>query len=88
MTVRGRPSTRMDRPTMAGSAPKWSVERRRIRSNSLEDPNAGYMALLHGVSDAISCEVERCLRVWNAVNRADAVLDAAAPWNEVEHMMK
>jgi fructose-bisphosphate aldolase class II len=56
---------------------------RHIRSTSLEDPNAGYMALLHGVSDAISCEVERCLRVWNAANRADAVLAAAAPWDEV-----
>lgn len=59
------------------------VASRRIRSNSLEDPNAGYMALLHGVSDAIRGEVERCLRVWNAADRADAVLDAAAPWNEL-----
>lgn len=60
---------------------------RRIRSNSLEDPNAGYMALLQGVSDTISREVERCLRVWGAAQRADAVLAEAAPWNEVEHVI-
>ena len=60
---------------------------RRIRSNSLEDPDAGYMALLHGVSDAVSREVERCLRVWGAADRADAVLAAAAPWDEVEHLI-
>jgi fructose-bisphosphate aldolase class II len=63
------------------------IASRRIRSNSLEDPNAGYMALLHGVSDAIGREVERCLRVWGAAQRADAVLAAAAPWNEVEHLI-
>lgn len=56
---------------------------RRIRCKSLEDPNAGYMALLHEVSDAISSEAERCLRVWNAANQADAVLGVAAPWDEV-----
>jgi len=63
------------------------IASRRIRSNSFEDPNGGYMALLQGVSETIGREVERCLRVWGAAQRADAVLAAAAPWNEVEHLI-
>lgn len=60
---------------------------RRIRSNCLENTSAGAAALNKGVTEAISREVERCLNVWGAAQRADAVFAEVSPWNEVEHLI-
>lgn len=63
------------------------IAARRIRSNCLVDRTGGAAALNHGVVDVIGKEVERCLGVLDAAGRAEAVLAAASPWNEVEHLI-
>lgn len=60
---------------------------RRIRSNCLVDRTGGAAALTQGVIEVIGKEVQRCLTVWGAARRADAVLAAVAPWREVEHLI-
>lgn len=60
---------------------------RRIRSNCLMDRTGGAAALNHGVVEVIGREVQRCLTVWGAARRADAVLAEVSPWQEVEHLI-
>jgi fructose-bisphosphate aldolase class II len=60
---------------------------RRIRSNCLVDRAGGAAALNCGVMEVISKEVQRCLSVWGAARRADAVLAEVPPWSEVEHLI-
>jgi fructose-bisphosphate aldolase class II len=47
----------------------------------------GAVALTHGVVEGVAREVERCLGVWGAADRATEVLAEVAPWNEVEHLI-
>jgi fructose-bisphosphate aldolase class II len=60
---------------------------RRLRSNCLVDRTGGAAALSRGVVEGIGKEVQRCLGVWGAAQRADAVLAAVPPWREVEHLI-
>ena len=59
----------------------------RIRANMAADAHAGYTSLMKGVQDAIAAEVERCVRLWGSAAQADAVLAAARPWREIEHLI-
>ena len=40
-----------------------------------------------GVKDAISTEVERCIRLWGSANRAAELLSQCTPWLPVEHLI-
>ncbi len=60
---------------------------RRMRGNAIENRDGAYGTLVGGVRDVIRHEVERCLVLWRAAGKADAVLDDAAPWSEVEHLI-
>jgi len=60
---------------------------RRLRSNCLVDRTGGAAALSRGVVEVISKEVQRCLGVWGAAQRVDAVLAEVSPWREVEHLI-
>ncbi|KAF0192622.1 MAG: ketose-bisphosphate aldolase [Gammaproteobacteria bacterium] len=64
-----------------------TVAARRIRGNAIEDRAGAYGTLVNGVREVIQQEVERCLALWRAADRADAVLSEVAPWSEVEHMI-
>lgn len=58
-----------------------------LRAQATADPRAGYTSLMQGVRAAITAEVERCIELWGAAGRADAVLATARPWREVEHLI-
>lgn len=58
-----------------------------MRAAVAADPRAGYTGLMKGVRAAIAAEVERCIELWGAAGRADAVFAAARPWREVEHLI-
>lgn len=47
----------------------------------------GYTALVAGLSDAISTEAERCMRLWGCAGRSDEVLQTCEPWTPVEHLI-
>ncbi len=49
--------------------------------------SGGYTGLVRGVRDAIAAEVERCIHLWGSAGQADAVLEASAPWRDVEHLI-
>jgi fructose-bisphosphate aldolase class II len=57
----------------------------RMRENLAADSRGGYTAILAGTRDAIRAEVERCIRLWGAAERAETVLRECRPWREVEH---
>ncbi len=63
------------------------IAARRIRSNCLVNRTGGAVALTHGVVEGVAREVERCLGIWGAADRATEVLAEVAPWNEVEHLI-
>jgi len=47
----------------------------------------GYTALVQGIDDEISYEVERCIRLWGSEGQADAVLAQSELWLPVEHLI-
>ncbi len=47
----------------------------------------GYTALAAGISDAISAEAERCMRLWGCAGRSDELLQLCAPWSPIEHLI-
>ncbi len=59
----------------------------RIRANAADGGRRGYTALVAGIREAIATEVERCIRLWGAAGQADAVLETAAPWQAVDHVI-
>jgi fructose-bisphosphate aldolase class II len=59
----------------------------RIRDNAKNDRNGGYTSLTKGVKDAISIEVERCIRLWGSSDRAEELLAKCAAWAPVEHVI-
>jgi fructose-bisphosphate aldolase class II len=59
----------------------------RIRENANNDQRGGYTRLTKGVKQAISAEVERCIRLWGSADRATALLASCAPWSAVEHLI-
>ena len=58
-----------------------------IRLNAAEPDRSSYTDLTKGVQAAIRSEVERCIALWGGANRADALLEACRPWQEVEHVV-
>jgi fructose-bisphosphate aldolase class II len=58
-----------------------------IRLNAAEPDRSSYTDLTKGVPAAIRSEVERCIALWGGANRADALLEACRPWQEVEHLV-
>ncbi len=58
-----------------------------MRDNASTDPQCGYTGLIAGVKEAISSEVERCIRLWGSADRADVLLASCAPWASVEHLI-
>ena len=59
----------------------------RIRENAHNNPSNGYTGLTAGVKDAISTEVERCIRLWGSADRATELLARCTPWLPVEHLI-
>ena len=57
----------------------------RIRANAQEAPGAGYTRLLEGVQQAMTTEMERCIRLWGSAGRAGELLRTCAPWTVVDH---
>jgi len=55
--------------------------------NHAQDGARGYTALVSGIGDAIRAEVERCIDLWGGTGRADAVLEQAQPWRNLEHVI-
>lgn len=58
-----------------------------IRLNAAEPDRNSYTDLTKGVQPAIRAEVERCIALWGGANRAEALLEACRPWQEVEHLV-
>ncbi|KXW59182.1 putative fructose-bisphosphate aldolase [Ferrovum myxofaciens] len=58
-----------------------------IRARAKSAPGAGYTALVKDVSEVISIEAERCMRVWGSAGRAAEVTFHCRPWASVEHMI-
>jgi len=58
-----------------------------IRDNANTNPHLGYTGLTTGIRNAISVEVERCIRLWGSANRAEELLSQCAPWMPVEHLI-
>ncbi|HID82319.1 MAG TPA: ketose-bisphosphate aldolase, partial [Thiotrichales bacterium] len=60
---------------------------RQIEANLEAGASGGYTGLVKDVRQAVAVETERCIRLWDSAGQADAVLSAAAPWREVEHLI-
>ena len=54
---------------------------------NVEKGAKGYTALMNGVREAIAAECVRCIELWGSAGQARAVLAAARPWREVEHVI-
>lgn len=59
---------------------------RKVQENT-RDELQPYTSIIHGVKDAISEEVERCMNVWGSAGKAQQVLEYSAPWMPVEHVI-
>ncbi|MGD9169530.1 MAG: class II fructose-bisphosphate aldolase [Candidatus Thiodiazotropha sp.] len=58
-----------------------------IRKNVEAEDGDTYGNLLRGVTDAISLEAERCMRLWGCAGRASEALAQCTPWLPVEHLI-
>ncbi|MDH5393490.1 MAG: class II fructose-bisphosphate aldolase [Gammaproteobacteria bacterium] len=58
-----------------------------MRKRSKENPNGSFTDLKKDVKQAISTEVQRCLRQWGSAGRAAEVLAQCEPWLSVEHLI-
>jgi len=58
-----------------------------IRAQTARPDARSYTDLTQGVQAAIRAEVERCISLWGGAGQADAVLAAARPWREVDHVI-
>jgi len=59
----------------------------RMQENTKIDHRGGYTSLTEGVKDAISNEVERCMRLWGCSDRAAELLAECTTWAPVEHVI-
>ncbi|MES9869404.1 MAG: ketose-bisphosphate aldolase [Sedimenticola sp.] len=60
---------------------------KRMYSNAMKNPGAGYTRLVEGVSEDIASEVGRCIQLWGSAGQADDVQAESAPWTPVEHLI-
>lgn len=58
-----------------------------IRKHAQEAENRSYTDLVRGVQGAIRAKVEHYISCWGGVGRADEVMAACRPWQEVEHLI-
>ena len=59
-----------------------------IRSNlSASETQGGYTTLLKGIQAPMQAEMERCIRLWGSHDRAAELLEACAPWQQVDHLI-
>ena len=58
-----------------------------MRDNASRHQTGGYTHLTRGVKQAISAEVERCIRLWGSADRATDLLANCAPWTDVDHLI-
>jgi fructose-bisphosphate aldolase class II len=59
----------------------------RIRENVALDAGGGYTSLVRGIQEAMRVEMERCIRLWGAADRAGALLATCEPWTPVDHVI-
>jgi fructose-bisphosphate aldolase class II len=59
----------------------------RMRDNAIYKQKQGYTGLMKGVKEAVSAEVERCMRLWGSFDRAEELLSQCASWMPVEHLI-
>jgi len=59
----------------------------RMQDNALTNRQSGYTNMTKGIKDAISDEVERCIRLWRSNGRAAELLAQCTPWAPVEHLI-
>jgi fructose-bisphosphate aldolase class II len=57
----------------------------RIRANAEATSGAGYTGLVAGIQQAMTAEMERCIRLWGSAGRARELLSTCAPWKPVDH---
>jgi len=60
---------------------------KQIRENTRTNASSDYTGLVKGINCAVAIEVERCVRLWGAADRAAEVLLQCQPWNPVEHLI-
>lgn len=58
-----------------------------IRDNTRTDCRDEYTCLTAGVKEAVSTEVERCIRLWGSNDRAAELLTQSISWAPVEHLI-
>lgn len=58
-----------------------------MRDRMKSEREGSFTDLKQGVKEAISKEVERCLRLWGSAGRAAEVLAQCEPWTPVEHLI-
>lgn len=58
-----------------------------IRKHAQKAESRSYTDLVRCVQGAIRAEVERCISRWGSAGRADEVMAACRPWQEVEHLI-
>ncbi len=58
-----------------------------IRKNTQGSTLDGYTNLTGGIKEAISTEVERCIRLWGSSGRADQLNAHCEAWKPVEHLI-
>lgn len=61
------------------------VAAERLRRNLRATARNGDLRLMKGVQQALSAEVERCLRLAGSAGRAPEALTRCRPWRAVEH---
>jgi len=59
----------------------------RMRDNLAADGRGGYTSVVNGIRDAMRAEVERCIVLWGAAGRGDALLVEAEHWQPVHHVI-
>jgi len=60
---------------------------RTVHGTAKADPEAGLLALLRDVREAVAREVERACHMFGAAGRAEEALAACRPWREVAHVV-
>ena len=58
-----------------------------VKAMSNQETSTSYTELTNGVKQAISEEVERCLRIWGSAGRAAEVLTQCSSWIPIEHLI-
>ncbi len=64
-----------------------AVAGKQIKENVRTDTSVDCTGLLKDINRVIAVEVERCIRLWGAAERAAEVLAQCQPWSPVEHLI-